>query len=90
MFDMTHGEKQWTPDRQTVLWAISVMDERRISDTVRSEFQDRREELAESSAEYWELITGITVEHITFDLVEQAKKWGTDFSSVDWGPPNDR
>jgi len=74
----------WKPDRRTILWASSVLHEDRISESLRQEVEDRRGDLNVGSAEYWRLVTSVAVEHVTFDLVEQAKRWGTDFSSVDW------
>ena len=61
----------WKPDRRSVEWAIGVLHEDRIVDSLRREVQDR----AHETDDYWRLVASIAVEHIAFDLGRQLDRW---------------
>ncbi|MHA6625521.1 hypothetical protein ACU61A_08845 [Pseudonocardia sichuanensis] len=64
----------WKPDRRSVEWAIGVLHEDRIVDSLRQEVQDRKHE----TDDYWHLVASIAVEHIAFDLGRRLELWESD------------
>ena len=68
-----------------MLWVASILHEDRVKDELRQEIDERRGDLRPDSDDYWQLVASVAVEHITFDLIEQAKSSGVDLSSVDRG-----
>lgn len=64
----------WKPDRRTVEWAIGVLHEDRIVESLRQEVQDR----AHETDDYWQLVASVAVEHISFDLARQLHLWEKD------------
>jgi DNA-binding IclR family transcriptional regulator len=64
----------WKPDRRSVEWAIGVLHEDRIVDSLRQEVQRRMDE----TDDYWHLVASIAVEHIAFDLGRQLELWESD------------
>lgn len=69
----------WTPDARTVQWWVGRANEDRIVDTLREEVMDRGAHLEPLSAEFWRLVASVAVEHLTFDMVDQAKAAGTTY-----------
>lgn len=78
-------ESGWVPDRQTVLWWMGTADEARIVESLEREIKERSHDVAPDSSEYWRLVAEVAVEHLTFDMLDMAKQWGTDFSNTNWG-----
>ena len=78
-------ESGWTPDRETVLWWMGTANEDRIVESLEREIKDRSRDVTPDSSEYWRLVAEVAVEHLTFDMLTMAKKWGTEFPDTNWG-----
>jgi hypothetical protein len=76
MAPLFDGDPEWVPDARTVEWYVGVAHEDRIWATLRSEALRRGAGLDPESEEYWRLVAEIAVEHLSFDMVEQARARG--------------
>lgn len=75
MSDDRPDPSSWSPDPQTIRWAVGTMHEDRIVDSLRAEIEDRQEGLAMGSREWWLLVASIAIEHASFDLSKRAAEW---------------
>lgn len=70
------GGAEWVPDARTVEWFVGAADEERIWRTLRSEVARRAAGMDPGSDEYWRLVAEVAVEHLSFDMIRQARARG--------------
>ncbi|MBB5159712.1 hypothetical protein [Saccharopolyspora phatthalungensis] len=74
-------DPSWRPAFETIVWAAGHINEEAVATAIREDVARRGQDLSGDSDDYWRLIGEAAVEAVVFDLVEEAKRWGTEFPS---------